>query len=523
MRTLLLVSLLAALPVAQSPSERLAAICSGSGGLARLGKLGDSAGGRPIDLVTIAGDGERPVNERPAVLVVAGGDGRMRLCTELAIAHVEYLVRDHRAGHEATRKLLAEKVVWVVPMLNPDGPALERSGNARALDLDRDGRSDEDAPRDLDGDGMVAQMRWPDPDGEWLVDQKDVRLMRKADKKAGERGTHQLAPEAADVDADGERGEDPGTGVQVVRNFAQRHTEFAREAGPFPMSEPETRALADFVLAHRNVATAVVWDRDDVLLATPKAGEAKPRQQFDGIHSGDVQLFERIGKLYRDRTRRSGESTPRMDGSPWSWLYAQVGIPTFASDVWRVPRGGKEGDVEISDEQARLRACGTAGHGFVAWHSFRHPQLGDVELGGFVADRDFELCSVDERSTVFAAHHGFLLEIGAMGSKVAIRSLTAEALGGGATRLKAVIVNDGDWPTLCAMADHTRRYVTGRVRLVLGGASLVAGDVQQTLPVLEALGGKREYEWVVTGAPGTRVRVEIAMEPAGRLVREVTL
>lgn len=523
MRTLLLVSLLATAAVAQEPGARLAAICSGSGGIARLGTLGVGLGGRSIHVVTIATGGPLAENERPAILVVAGVDGSSDLGTELAIAHVEHLVRDHRAGHAATRALLAERVIHVVPLLNPDGAALGRAGNARALDLDRDGRSDEDGPRDLDGDGVVAQMRWPDVDGEWLIDPNDARFVRKADRKAGERGTHSLSIECADQDGDEARGEDPGRGVAIARNFAQRHTEFDREAGPFPMSEPETRALAEFVLAHRNLAMAIVWDRDDVLLATPKAGQERARVQFDGIHADDVALYERVGKLYRERTRRSGESSPRMDGSTWSWLYAQLGIPTFASDVWRVPRGGKEGDVTISDDLARSRACEAAGKGFVAWHPYRHPQLADVEIGGFVTGRDHELCTQDERSTVFAAHHGFLLELAAMGPRVSIRSFTTRELGGGAVRVEAVVVNDGDWPTLCGMASHTRRYVTGRVKLVLGDAELLAGDAQQTLPELDALGGKHEFGWVVTGKPGTRLALEIALEPAGKDRKEVTL
>ena len=523
MRTLLSLAVLCAASAAQDQGAELARICSGSGGVSRLSKLGESLGGRQIDLITVAAEGPVPENERPAILCVAGLDGTRKLGPALAIEHLRHLVDDHRNGDATTRQLLADKVVFIVPMLSPDAFALQRSGNARALDLDRDGRTDEDAPRDLDGDGRVCQMRWRDVDGEWVIDDRDPRLMRKADRKKGERGTHSLAPECADADGDGSRGEDDGQGVAIFRNFAQRHTEFDRRAGLFPMSEPETRALADFVFAHRNIVMAFVWDGDDNLLATPKSDSAKPRIQRDGVHEDDVPLFERIGALYRQRTSRSGASSPRMDGSLWAWLYLQAGIPTFASDVWRVPRGGKEGEVVTTDDQARIAQCDKLKTGFAPWHAFRHPELGEVEVGGFVQGHDDELCSSDERSTIFAAHHGFLLEVAAMCSRTSIRSFTRKALGDGVFRLEATVVNDGSWPTLCAMAEETRRFGRPRIQLVGDGVELLAGERRVELRTLDAAGGKVEASWIVSGKAGATVGVELVVDPIGKDRKEVTL
>lgn len=523
MRILLCSTLCAAALAAQDPATRIAAICSGSGGLARVSKIGESVGGRSIDVVTISVDGPLGEADRPAILIVAGVHGEHVLGTELAIAHLSHFVDDARNGVEATRQLLTERVVYIVPTLSPDAFALGRSGNARALDLDRDGRRDEDAPRDLDGDGQITHMRWNDPDGEWLIDVDDPRLMRRADRENGERGTHSVALEAADTDADDERAEDPGQGVAIWRNFAHRHEEFDRSAGPFPMSEPESRALADFVFSHRNIIMAFVWDADDVLLATPESSTPGRRVQRDGIHEDDEGLFSKVGARYRERTGREGESSPRMDGSTWAWLYLQAGIPTFASDVWRVPTGHESDDKVTTDDAERIALCDRLGLGFVPWSTFAHPELGSIEIGGFVTSHDDQLCTEGERSTIFAAHHGFLLEIAAMGPRLRIREFDHEALGDGAYRLRAVIVNDGDWPTLCGMGDESRRFGGPRVRLETNGASIVAGDERTQLRSLDALGGKEELSWIVTGRPGTTLRVELVGDPVGHDSREVTL
>ena len=58
----------------QDVGDRIAATCARSGGVARATVLGESRGGRPIHIVTLAADGPIPETERPAVLIVAGMD-----------------------------------------------------------------------------------------------------------------------------------------------------------------------------------------------------------------------------------------------------------------------------------------------------------------------------------------------------------------------------------------------------------------------------------------------------------------
>ena len=517
---------------AQSPAEdaprtpwTLDSLVERGGDLVRRETIGSSRGGRDIDLLTLArADAGADLSMRPAILVVAGADGTRPIDTALALDQCRRLVEGAAASDSPESALLDSCVIYVVPTLNPDGAALGRVGNAAKLDLDRDGATDEDTPDDVDGDGLVSMMRWPAPDGAWIADADDPRLMREADTEEDGAGTHHFELEARDADDDDTRGEDPAQGIVIDRSFSHRFDEFDRSTGPFPMREPETRALADFVYAHRNIVLAFVWGRDDTLLETPKTAKPKARIQNEGILEGDESLYEKAGKLYRDKTGREGKGRARMDGSPWSWLYFQVGVPTFAADVWRpAALEDEEKKDPLRDARRRLAACEAAGRGFVEWHPFDHPQLGAVEIGGFVHEHETALLPDEQRDALFEAHHAFFLEATQWRADVRVASLTTESLAGGAFRVEARVVNDGDLPALTATGQRTRRFSIPRLTLRLDGQQLIAGRDRPRVRNLDARGGHEEFVWIVRGDPGSTVAVDLRVDPVGSMSKEVTL
>ncbi len=348
--------------------------------------------------------------------------------------------------------------------------------------------------------------------------------MRKADASKGERGEFMLAIEAKDSDDDEARGEDGGQGVQIDRNFAHRFDEFDRATGPFPVSEPETRALAEFVFGHRHIALAFVYGKDNNLLGKVSTDKPKPRVQLEGYLEEDKEMFEQAGELYAELSGREGDGNPRHDGSLWSWLYFQTGTTTFANDVWRVPTpSGKDDEDQPSAEAARLEHCDSVGKGFLAWSEFDHPQLGKVELGGFVQGRDWELMPPELRGVSFGKQHEFFLAMVARLPETHIVSFTKKPLPGGAFEIEAAIENSGRWPTLSAQAQRTRRFSLPRLTLHLGGADLLAGEEKQRSENLKALGGRQSFKWIVSGSAGLKIRLELDIDPFGSESKEVTL
>lgn len=514
--------LLASAAVPQDVGAEARALVERSGGRAAVTELGRSRGDRPIHLLTLAETEGTPLAERPALLVVAGSHGQHRLGTELALHHAARLLDQDDA---ATQRLLRECVVYIVPQLNPDGPALGRSGNARALDLDRDGARDEDPHDDLDGDGKIAQMRWRAPDGDHRIDADEPRLMRPAEREDGERGEFRLAVEGLDNDGDDATDEDAAQGIQLHRSFSHDFAEHDRDNGPVALGEPEARALADFVFAHRHLAMAFVYGPDDTLRSTPKTDAGSRRVPLTGILTDDQSLYEQVGALYRDKAgaHGKGKAHDRHDGSVWSWLYCDVGIPAFASDVWRLPPPDPKSDDAKTEAQVRLTAAAAQG-AFVPWREVQHPTLGAVEIGGFVQQHDSALMPEDARDAVFAAHHDLLLEVAAWRARCALVDVEVEARGEGIYQLRATVENQGRLAALAAISVKCRRFSTPQLRLELPeGAQLVAGTDRHRLRNLEGLGGRQELQWLVAAPAGTQLTLTLTSDFAGRARQEVTL
>ena len=256
---------------------------------AQMSSLGMSIEGREIWLVQLAADGSAPIETRPAVLVVGNLEGDQVVGSELALGVVRYLL----SGADGTERVLNEQVVYVVPRLNPDGAEAmfaavryNRRGNARPYDDDNDGRIDEDPAEDLNGDGVITMMRVLDPKGAYVIDEDEPRIMKRAEAPDGESGVYSIYWEGVDSDGDGFFNEDGLGGVDLNRNFQHAYAYWQADAGRHMVSEPETRALMDFVVANRNIAAILTFGQSDNLI-TAYDGQGNP----SGLASLDLLAY----------------------------------------------------------------------------------------------------------------------------------------------------------------------------------------------------------------------------------------
>jgi hypothetical protein len=199
------------------------------------------------------------------MLVVAGIEGNDLAGTFSVVTWAKTLAGRYE-NDDTIRKLLDTKRIYIFPRLNADAadalfakPQIERIVSTLPVDEDHDGFSDEDGPDDLNGDGLITWMRVEDPEGEYILDPGDSRLMLKADRAKGEVGTWRYLKEGRDNDHDEAWNEDALGGVNFNRNFPHSYKFFAPDAGVNQVSEVETRALADFVIAHPNIAIAFTF------------------------------------------------------------------------------------------------------------------------------------------------------------------------------------------------------------------------------------------------------------------------
>ena len=320
----------------------------------RRDSIGTSVAGQPIT-VLLLGEARvdrlgRTMDERPAILIVAGLQGHHRVGVDVAEGVAERLVAEHA-------DLLATRTVYIIPQANPDGaawlagvdgPRVE-SGRAPApRDADGDGRVDEDGPDDLNGDGLITQMRVRLPDARWgltanlVPDPDEPRLMRPANPIEGESGQWAVLTEGIDNDGDGRFNEDGGGaltgGIDLGMNFPTRYPEHQDGAGRYPLESAEALALVRWMQARSNIQAVVVYDPHDNLVNVPAAGQFGPEGRVPrGLEEGDRDYHQHVADAFKRITRMTGAPTGSNAGSFAAWSYADFAVPTFSTPVWVRP------------------------------------------------------------------------------------------------------------------------------------------------------------------------------------------
>ncbi|MBI5866387.1 MAG: hypothetical protein HZB38_18100 [Planctomycetes bacterium] len=318
-------------------------LADGSSGMVTLENIATTVSERNVWCLRLAAPGGTPPEQRPAILIAGGIDADAPGSSEVALAVAQRLADSARTQPDGPEgALLKSHAVYVVPRANPDGietffEPLKRGSrlNARPLDDDRDLAMNEDGPNDLNGDGVITVMRVKDAAGEWTIDKDEPRLLKKADRLKGEKGEYRLYVEGIDDDGDGELNEDGTGGVDDDRNWPHLYESGAPGNGPHQLSEPETRGLAEFVLAHRNITAALVFGRNDNVANVQKGNAKGPTgQDFKELHPDDVKLYETISEKFKEITGVKTPPAGHVEGALYAWLYSQQGIPTFAINPW---------------------------------------------------------------------------------------------------------------------------------------------------------------------------------------------
>jgi len=524
--------------------------------------VGESRTGSKIEALRIAaGEIEQG---RPAILIVANLDGPLLHTSAIALGHAQSLVENYGTDERIT-ELIDRATVYVIPRCNPDAaegyfasPRREIRATGHGVDDDRDGRSGEDDPEDINGDGIVGQMRIPDPDGTWIEDPTDARALIEAEVTKGQRGRWKLVREGRDHDGDGEASEDPRLDAWVNRNFASDWQEHTKHAGLFPTDEPEVRGLCEFVLSRKDIQLVVVYgephNMGGKLESVKDDAPASDRIPAAGLRKSDAEYLEELGTLYRKLTDNEAASTSDRAGTFQTWCYDHRGLLCVEIAPWAIPLdtkapekaeqedpdetttldstddapdAGEKTDAKPSDDALRLKWIDAEGENeswrHLGWTPFEHPELGPVEIGGFAP---FGQTDPPEslRAELAAKELEFLLQLGEKLAQVAIEGATAKPLGGGLLEVEATIENSGFLPLLTTWGKRTRSTRPALVVLRLPkGAELLAGQRRTLLSDLAGSGGHEKLRWLVRGANAAAIGIHVETDHAGatRAIPEV--
>lgn len=517
--------------------------------------LADTKGGRKVWAVQVADRAGGDPAARPAICLMGGLSGAEPSGSEVALA---VLLRLVEATDEATVKARRETTFYFLPRVHPDGveaslvaPARLRAGTVTPCDDDHDGLVDEDPPADVDGDGVVVAMRRKDSAGEWLVDEVDPRLMRKADRSRGERGEYTLYPtEGLDADGDGRVAEDDQGGVLLDRNFPTHWQARPDPAGAgwSAVCEPETRAVVEFFLAHRNISVSVLYGGVGNTLYWPPAWleEREVPGEDEAILHRLAEEFGAATGLGNRRVRRDAPPEGRPTGTWLDWAYEGRGLYAIVVTLWDLPEGDVPAEAkaraETKDKEGRLDDAlkrdrmwlawsdvKLGGKGFVVWHPFKHPLLGDVEVGGWRPGTR-EVPPAQALPALSEKQVPWLLTVAGHLPRLAFAGVEAKPLGEGLFSIRARVTNTGYLPTDSWQA--RRAQEAGPLVVQVDPDGKLAGRVKVTMGqarrVLGPLGGGDAtvwLEWVVRveGAPGPVVTLRAWNPRTGSAQAEVTL
>ena len=190
------------------------------------------------------------------------------------------------------------------------------------------------------------------------------------------------------------------TSIATFRRSGGRSTSSTARA-PIPTSEPEVRALVDFIAEHpqhhRRRRLPHLRRRAAPALQPPERRELRRRGPVDVSEDrreghGDQRLSQHLG-LPRLQVPPKGVITGALDdwmvrrtwaSLPGRWRYgarsARRASPTTSIIDWF-----REHPLEDDLKLLKWSDEALGGKGYVDWYPFEHPQLGPVELGGWDA------------------------------------------------------------------------------------------------------------------------------------------
>jgi hypothetical protein len=166
----------------------------------KLESIGKSLEGRDIWLLTVNNPATGPDRSKPAMYIDGNIHANEVQGAETALYTVDFVLANYGRLDRVTE--LADRIAfYVIPMVNPDGRARWFTGPSTAhfprtvmvpVDDDRDGLVDEDGYDDLDGDGVITQMRKKVAlgEGSHRLHPKDPRIMVAVEP--GELGDYRL-------------------------------------------------------------------------------------------------------------------------------------------------------------------------------------------------------------------------------------------------------------------------------------------------------------------------------------------
>ncbi|MDD7228079.1 MAG: M14 family metallopeptidase [Firmicutes bacterium] len=386
----------------------------------------------------------------------------------VAMHMMDYLLTNY-ASNSTCKKILDEYTVYVIPRITMDGSEVYLTSAYGLRSADRDYNVQDSGIKqfDLDDDGVIRSMRIKNKHGAWKKDVLNENLMV-------EREPDDIDGEFYDVFVEGIM--DNYNGVNLYQKKAEWGLDFNRNypygwynevrqsgAGYYPLSNPENKAVVDFVLKHPNIGAVLTMHTSGGVLLYPPG----TKHEKDGDPT-DMKIYKTIGKMATkeldypcinifDNFNKDQVFFP--SGAFDDWCYQDQGIFAYTMELWDLNKhigkpvdwfDKKEPTIEdMMDTYNKMIKFSEENDldAFKPWTKIDHPQFGEVEVGGFNHKFLLQNCPCKflkeevEKATKFSLRYLLALP------KLNIEDTIVTKLADNMYKVEAVIANDGYMPT----------------------------------------------------------------------------
>lgn len=349
--------------------------------------------------------------------------------------------------------ILKKVVFYIVPRVNPDGVEGNMLSNAGSRSCQIPNEKTKESilmPKDMNGDGIILQMRKKNPLGDYAEEAPGVMRSRRPGETEGV---------FYDLYEEGELINYSGAGyTRGVRNYDYNRSYPSNwapsQVSPeYPLRPAEPRAVAEFLVTHPNIFAGIDFHNGS-------SGVLTPVDKDDSrVNQKDREMIEKIGGLAEEITglplmssaNYSGATTVYGTGTSNVFAFLNLGISHFVielgngmNDLGMNTRDYIKAKKPFSEYANEIRKKQEA-DGYKVFYPFEpynHPQLGEVEIGGEFMGKCYlmnpkSLPPLIEKTTEFILRHAD------MRPKLQAANIKTDKLAENLYRVRAQIKNLG--------------------------------------------------------------------------------
>lgn len=482
--------------------------------------LAKTDGGRDIWAITLC-KGGKP-EEKPAFYVQGGIHAQEGMGITCSLNFLWTVL-------EKNPEILDNLTVYILPCVNPDGSDLcVTTGLELRSKLERiPGLKNAVIPQDLDGDGKILFMRWEDPAG-YYVELPECGNML-VHRRAGDKGPfYSMIAEGIVENYDGGKLQRGYRDLDFNRQYGVGWVDNPN-GGDFPGNHIEPRTIMKFMSTHPNIFMIM-----DVHCGTRALIYATPK------NLQDARLFRKLAMTCQEMTdipaitsddyaRPEGYPASNLRGHIDDYTYDALGIPAVTVELGNGYNSLGMASKDVFNAalyERELMSQITAMHAAKGrtlaqpWRKVKHPQLGEVEIGG----RDFHnayFMDPDDMLVLLPKVAEYFLEVAKWVPVLEFTNVTCEAMGGDIYRIRAGIINHGQLNTRLLQGVSSYHANKDMLKFSVEGASEILSEKRNPqikgLDPLDTAGA----EWFIRANAGDQITVKAEFPKAVRAVATV--